>query len=95
MGTAEPCSDAGGAPPVTLSEFMLNWDAGKDFYLHASNVNGFNFPVSIESENSACRTSSCTANLNEGCRAVHEVKGPDGAIVGCSSACAAFNRPEY
>lgn len=91
-GTGQ-CSGAGGAPPVTLVEFTLNGDGGKDFY-DVSNVDGFNLPVEVVPENSECPTTSCKANINDGCPAGQEVKGPDGANIGCKSACAAFNKPE-
>lgn len=91
-GTGQ-CSGAGGVPPATLVEFTLNGDGGKDFY-DISNVDGFNLRVSVAPENSGCPTISCPGDINNGCPAGQEVKGPDGATVGCRSACEAFHRPE-
>ncbi|PPS16544.1 hypothetical protein GOBAR_AA04039 [Gossypium barbadense] len=41
-----PCNGAGGIPPVTLAEFTLAPNNGKDFF-DISLVDGFNLPVSI------------------------------------------------
>jgi hypothetical protein len=40
------CNGAGGVPPVTLADIMLNGAGGKDFY-DVSLVNGFNVPVQV------------------------------------------------
>nr|CBJ55937.1 pathogenesis related gene 5 [Bupleurum kaoi] len=88
-----PCNGAGGNPPVTLVEFTLNGDGGNDFY-DVSNVDGFNLPVSVAPENSGCPTTSCPGDINNGCPGNQAVRGPDGAVIACNSACTAFRRPE-
>ncbi|KAF6167734.1 hypothetical protein GIB67_017229 [Kingdonia uniflora] len=40
------CNSARAIPPVTLAEFTLGGDGGKDFY-DISLVDGFNLPMSI------------------------------------------------
>ncbi|GMY24953.1 thaumatin-like protein 1 [Fagus crenata] len=60
-------------------------------------VDGFNLPVSVATQggSSECKTSSCAANVNVACLAELQVKGPDGSVLACKSACIAFNQPQY
>ncbi|KAJ3679954.1 hypothetical protein LUZ60_016232 [Juncus effusus] len=89
------CNNAGGAPPATLVEFTLQGDGGKDFY-DVSNVDGFNVPVKIDPQGVAgCSSTECQANINALCPADLQSKGPDGKVVGCKSACLAFNTDQY
>ncbi|GAB4833562.1 Thaumatin-like protein 1, partial [Ancistrocladus abbreviatus] len=95
-----PCNGAGGAPPVTLVEFTLNGHGEQDFY-DVSNVDGFNVPMSLAPQKnglidiSGCKSTSCTANINRVCPPELAVKGLDGNVVACKSACLAFNTLEY
>lgn len=87
-----PCAGAGGNLPVTLVEFTLNGDGGKDFY-DVSNVDGFNLPVSIVPE-ASCPTTSCGVDINAECPAELAVWNQNGHAIGCKSACTAFNTPQ-
>ncbi|KAJ6816873.1 thaumatin-like protein 1b [Iris pallida] len=90
------CNGAGGAPPVTLLEFTLQGDGGKDFY-DTSLVDGFNLPASISVQGGSgdCKTSGCPVDINARCPAQLQLKNGGGAVVGCKSACEAFNTDEY
>ncbi|XP_074586932.1 thaumatin-like protein 1b [Curcuma longa] len=92
------CLGAGGAPPATLMEFTLNGADGNDFY-DVSNVDGFNVPVSVAASGGTrgCDSTACPADVNAVCPS--ELKAtapaPDGSVVGCKSACEAFDTDEY
>ncbi|GLT25750.1 hypothetical protein SLA2020_008600 [Shorea laevis] len=91
------CNGAGGAPPASLAEFTLASNGGQDTY-DISLVDGFNLPVSITPQGGSgqnCTTTSCPANVNAVCPSDLAVKGSDGSIIGCKSACDAFNEPQY
>ncbi|XP_012567937.1 thaumatin-like protein 1 [Cicer arietinum] len=90
------CNGAGGIPPVTLVEYTLATDGGKDFY-DVSLVDGFNLPVSVTPQGGAedCRSTSCPANVNKVCPNNFAVKGSKGDVIACKSACLAFNQPRY
>jgi hypothetical protein len=42
-----------------------------------------------------CKQSSCPADVNAECPEVLQVKGGDGKVVACKSACTQFNEPKY
>nr|UPH74553.1 thaumatin-like protein [Allium sativum]UPH74554.1 thaumatin-like protein [Allium sativum] len=90
------CNGQGGAPPATLMEINLMGNNGKDTY-DLSLVDGFNVPVSVAPQGGSgdCVTSSCGANLNSQCPEELQAKDGGGAVVGCKSACLAFNTDEY
>ncbi|KAI4305837.1 hypothetical protein L6164_029179 [Bauhinia variegata] len=91
------CNGAGATPPVTLVEFTLasNGGDGQDFY-DVSLVDGFNLPISVTPQRgSGCGTTSCPANVNAVCPSKLAVKGSDGSVIACKSACLAFNLPQY
>ncbi|CAD5164042.1 unnamed protein product [Musa acuminata subsp. malaccensis] len=89
------CNGAGGAPPTTLIEFTLQGDGGKDFY-DVSCVDGFSLPVLVvPSGGSNCNSTSCPVNVNALCPQELRITAPDGGVVGCKSACLAFNTDEY
>ncbi|KAJ4747152.1 Thaumatin-like protein [Rhynchospora pubera] len=91
------CNNAGAIPPATLVEFTLNGADGKDFY-DISNVDGFNLPVSIVPhglKGTNCSSVLCSANINLRCPQELWLKAADGSVVGCKSACLAFNTDEY
>ncbi|KAL5997377.1 hypothetical protein ACLOJK_008307 [Asimina triloba] len=94
---AIPCNGGGAAPPATLVEFTLGGSGGQDFY-DTSLVDGFNIPFSatpVGNSASGCRASGCPANVNEICPPELRMASPDGATIGCKSACAAFDTDEY
>ena len=82
--------------PLALSEFATALIHGPDFY-DVSNVDGSNLLVSIAAEgaNGDCKTLSCTANIIAACLTELQVKGSDGSVIACMSACAAFDQPWY
>lgn len=92
-GGVQNCSGAGGEPPATLAEFTL--DSPLDFY-DVSLVDGYNLPISIIPSGGSgnCKSVNCVSDLNQICPASLQVK-KNGVVVGCKSACLAFNKPEY
>ncbi|GMY24966.1 thaumatin-like protein 1 [Fagus crenata] len=66
-------------------------------YYDVSLVDGFNLPVSVATQGGSgdCQTSTCPANMNTVCPAKLQVKGSDGSVIACKSACTAFNEPQY
>lgn len=89
------CNNAGGAPPVTLAEFTLQGDGGKDFY-DVSNVDGFNVPISITPLGKpGCPSTTCKTNINSLCPRALQTKLPNGKVLGCKSACLAFGTDRY
>ncbi|XP_057779261.1 thaumatin-like protein 1b [Salvia miltiorrhiza] len=88
------CNGAGGTPPVTLVEFTLAGDGGKDFY-DVSLVDGFNLPVRVSPSGGNCPSTGCPADMNMSCPSELSVRGAGGAVVGCKSACLAFKQPQY
>lgn len=91
-----PCNGAGGIPPATLAEFTLQGYDNKDFY-DISCVDGFNLPLSIEPQGvPGCTSPSCPKNINVRCPEELAVTSPyGGVVVGCRSACMAFNADKY
>ncbi|XP_020233409.1 thaumatin-like protein 1 [Cajanus cajan] len=88
-----PCNGAGGTPPVSLVELSLAPNKeGLDFY-DVSLVDGFNLAVSVAPE--GCNTTSCPADVNRICPPNFAVKGSDGSVIACKSACLALEQPEY
>ncbi|KAL5067802.1 hypothetical protein RYX36_018689 [Vicia faba] len=90
------CNGAGAIPPATLVEITVAPNGGQDFY-DVSNVDGFNVPMSVTPQGGSgdCKTSSCPANINSVCPAQLQMKGSDGSVVACQSACLKFNTDEY
>ncbi|KAG6479215.1 hypothetical protein ZIOFF_062677 [Zingiber officinale] len=90
------CLGAGGAPPATLMEFTLNGADGNDYY-DVSNVDGFNAPVSVVAIGGTrgCNSTACPADIHAVCPEELKVAAPDGSVVGCKSACLAFNTDEH
>ncbi|KAK7276582.1 hypothetical protein RIF29_17725 [Crotalaria pallida] len=89
------CNGAGGIPPASLIELALVQSEGKDFY-DVSLVDGFNLPMSLAPQGGSgdCKQTSCPANVNSVCPQQLAVKGSDGKVVACKSACLAFNTPQ-
>ncbi|KAI3740013.1 hypothetical protein L2E82_30429 [Cichorium intybus] len=93
-GNVLKCKGAGGVPPVSLAEFTL--DSPMDFY-DVSLVDGYNMPISIIPLGGSgnCSKVTCVSDLNIKCPDGLQVKGDGGDVVGCKSACMAFQKPEY
>ncbi|KAL4346738.1 hypothetical protein GQ457_17G010220 [Hibiscus cannabinus] len=90
------CNGAGAIPPASLIELTLAANGGKDFY-DVSLVDGFNLPLSISPQGGSggCSATSCPANVNAACPPELQIKGSDGGVIACKSACLAFNQPQY
>ncbi|GKV40870.1 hypothetical protein SLEP1_g48468 [Rubroshorea leprosula] len=91
------CNGAGEVPPASLAEFTLGSADGTDTY-DISLVNGFNLPVSITPQGGSgqnCTTTNCGVDINAECPSDLAIKDSNGGIIGCKSACAAFNEPKY
>ncbi|CAL0310238.1 unnamed protein product [Lupinus luteus] len=88
------CNGAGGAPPVSLAEFTLSGFGSQDFY-DVSLVDGYNLPVSIAPQKGGCQSTICPKDVNTVCPQELALKGSDGGIIGCKSACMALNQPQY
>ncbi|KAL9153377.1 hypothetical protein ABFS82_10G044500 [Erythranthe guttata] len=86
------CNGAGPTPPITLAEFTIGGANGQDFF-DISLFDGFNLPVSMTPDGASCQTVTCAANINSDCPDALVVRGLNGVVVGCKSACAAFNQP--
>ncbi|KAL5564859.1 hypothetical protein UlMin_028023 [Ulmus minor] len=87
------CEGRGAIPPATLVEFTLASNGGLDFY-DVSLVDGFNLPVAVTPGN-GCNSTSCAASVNNVCPQELVVKGTNGGVVACKSACLAFNQEEF
>ncbi|MBA0660749.1 hypothetical protein Goklo_012719 [Gossypium klotzschianum] len=72
-----PCNGAGGIPPVTLAEFTLAPNNGKDF-----------FDISL------VEALTCLFRSPHN-QPMVQVKGSDGGVIACNSACLAFNQSQY
>ncbi|GAU49069.1 hypothetical protein TSUD_25270 [Trifolium subterraneum] len=90
------CNGAGAIPPATLVEITVASNGGQDFY-DVSNVDGFNVPMSVTPQGGSgdCKTSSCPGNINTVCPAELQVRGSDGSVIACKSACLALNQDQY
>ncbi|KAL2316938.1 hypothetical protein Fmac_030814 [Flemingia macrophylla] len=92
------CNGAGGVSPASLVELTLASNASGQDYYDTSLVDGFNLPLSLApagAAGSGCKATSCPSNVNAACPADLAVKSGDGSVIGCKSACVAFNTPEY
>ncbi|CAJ1968850.1 unnamed protein product [Sphenostylis stenocarpa] len=90
------CNGAGAVPPATLVEITVAENGGQDYY-DVSNVDGFNIPLSVTPQGGSgdCKTSSCPKNINDVCPAELQMKGSDGSVIACKSACLAFGDDKY
>lgn len=92
------CNGAGAIPPATLVELTLAETADRQDFYDVSLVDGFNLPVSLAPQggSAGCGSTSCPANVNAVCPEELAVKSAsDGSVIGCKSACLAFNQPQY
>ncbi|XP_019171206.1 PREDICTED: thaumatin-like protein 1b [Ipomoea nil] len=88
------CNGAGAIPPASLVEFTIGGWQNQDFY-DVSLVDGFNLPVSVVPDNGNCKPTSCPVDVNAKCPPELAVPDSTGAVLGCKSACLAFNQPQY
>ncbi|PON97444.1 Thaumatin [Trema orientale] len=92
------CKGTGAIPPASLVEFTLAPNSGQDFY-DVSLVDGFNLPVLVKPEGGSggggCNSTSCPASVNDVCPDELAVKGGDGSVIACRSACLAFDQSQY
>ncbi|KAK9906012.1 hypothetical protein M0R45_000137 [Rubus argutus] len=90
------CNGAGGIPPASLVELTLAANGGQDFY-DVSLVDGFNVPIQLAPQGGSggCSAASCAGNINSVCPPELAVKGSDGGVIACKSACLVFNQPQY
>uniref|UniRef100_A0A0R0ITR8 Thaumatin-like protein n=1 Tax=Glycine max TaxID=3847 RepID=A0A0R0ITR8_SOYBN len=81
---------------VSLVEFTLASNKGQDFYV-VSLVDGFNLPVLVTPQGGlrGCNTTSSPSDVNKVYPPSFSVKGSDGSVIACKSACLALNQPEY
>jgi hypothetical protein len=90
------CNGAGAIPPASLAEFTLEGYNGQDFY-DVSLVDGFNLPISIfpQGGSGLCSSSACPVDVNAQCPPELAIGAASGAVIGCKSACLAFNQPQF
>jgi photosystem II stability/assembly factor-like uncharacterized protein len=97
------CNGAGGVPPASLAEFTFSGADGQDTY-DVSYVDGFNVPMTVTPLGAGVQTSSdpywcgvagCGTDLNSSCPEPLRVMGSGGKVVGCKTACTAFNTDLY
>ncbi|KAJ4759764.1 hypothetical protein LUZ62_070139 [Rhynchospora pubera] len=90
------CDGHGPTPPATLVEVTLGGGTSNDYY-DVSLVDGFNVPISIEPVDGTgdCRLTACSANLNTDCPTDLKVTASNDTVVGCKSACDAFEEPRF
>ncbi|KAJ0027547.1 hypothetical protein Pint_35762 [Pistacia integerrima] len=91
------CNGKGAVPPASLVEIKFQTEDGQDYY-NLSLVDGFNLPIAVAPQNGngpKCIKLTCSANVNAKCPAELQVKGPNGNVVSCKSACEQFKDPKY
>ncbi|GMT17206.1 hypothetical protein PFISCL1PPCAC_8503 [Pristionchus fissidentatus] len=104
-GNKLKCEGRGGEPPVSLAEFNLTGAGGQDSY-HVSMFDGYNLPVLIVVVEGTYRTNGgqydckvaggCLKNLANKYVCPPELRVvKKGMIVGCKSACLAYNTDQY
>ncbi|XP_042009477.1 pathogenesis-related thaumatin-like protein 3.5 [Salvia splendens] len=88
---------APGQPPASIAEFSLGGGGGTDYY-DVSLVDGFNLPVLVMPAAGGgkgnCSSAGCEADLRPNCPPELAVRS-GGQVVGCRSACNAFDKDEY
>ncbi|KAG4157742.1 hypothetical protein ERO13_D02G081300v2 [Gossypium hirsutum] len=84
---------ASGKTPASLAEFTLS---NVDYY-DVSLVDGFNLPIAVKPMNGQgnCSSAGCDKDLRQTCPSELAVKGGNGKVIGCRSACDVFNTDEY
>ncbi|KAK9718330.1 Thaumatin family [Popillia japonica] len=100
-GSKLECAGNGGAPPASLVEIALRGWGGLDYY-DISLVDGFNVKASIEPVDGrgadgryGCKKAACNHYINDECPQELRLYGSTGVVIGCKSACLAFNTDQY
>ncbi|XP_044757458.1 thaumatin-like protein 1b [Coccinella septempunctata] len=100
-GNKLECNGAGGNPPATLLEITQKGNAGLDYY-DVSLVDGFNLKASMTPQGGqgdgsqySCKKAGCDTDINQKCPGELQLKNGQGQVIGCKSACLAFNTDEY
>ncbi|XP_030505106.2 osmotin-like protein [Cannabis sativa] len=92
------CNGAGGKPPATLAQFSLHHghNAALSSY-GVSLVDGYNVGMTITPHEGrgVCPVVGCRADLLASCPEPLKLKSHAGHVVGCKSACEAFNTDEF
>ncbi|XP_031285878.1 thaumatin-like protein 1b [Pistacia vera] len=91
------CNGKGAVPPASLVEIKFQTEDGQDYY-NLSLVDGFNLPIAVAPQNGSgpkCIKLTCSADVNAKCPAELQVKGPNGSVIACKSACEQFKDPKY
>ncbi|KAL6585623.1 hypothetical protein OROMI_002267 [Orobanche minor] len=92
------CHGRGGAPPATLAQFSLHHGHNNDLSSYAvSLVDGYNVPMTVTPHegHGACPVVGCKPDLLPKCPEPLRLKASGGHVVGCKSACEAFNKDEF
>jgi len=102
-GDGERCRGTGGRPPVSLAEITFDGHGNKDYY-DISLVDGYNVQVSMAPVPGSwtgsgdakyyCKRAGCNSDLNAICPGELQLRR-DNRVVGCKSACEAFNTDQY
>jgi len=97
------CDGTTGQTPATLAEITFNGAGGLDFY-DVSLVDGYNLPIKMRPMAGSftkgnggkydCAEAGCVSDLNGICPKELAVKA-NNRVVGCKSACEAFNTDAY
>ncbi|KAJ8977873.1 hypothetical protein NQ317_014267 [Molorchus minor] len=95
------CQGNGGAPPASLAEITLKGADGLDFY-DLSLVDGFNIRIAFEPVDGtgdggeySCKKATCNYYFNDDCPEALRLTSDAGVVVGCKSACLAFDTDQY
>jgi hypothetical protein len=92
-GTGAQCAGSTGTGNTTLAELTLAGSpTGTDWY-NASNVDAYDFPVSIAMSNGQGFSPTCTADVLGACPAALQVKNAAGQPIYCSNPCSIFPTP--
>ncbi|KAK7847005.1 thaumatin-like protein 1a [Quercus suber] len=84
-------------PQLLNTGFELSSKAFKSVDAPPLWKDGFNLPISVATQGGSgdCRASSCPTNVTMACPTELQMKGSDGRVLACKSACTAFNKPNY
>ncbi|GAB2288647.1 hypothetical protein Dimus_022970 [Dionaea muscipula] len=94
------CKGIGGVPPATVVEMTFGTSDSPLHYYDVSLVDGFNLPVSMVpleggGRDDGCGVAACEADLNNCCPMSLAVKGTEGKVVACKSACLATGSARF
>ncbi|CAO2816233.1 unnamed protein product [Amaranthus hypochondriacus] len=90
------CNGLIGKPPATLIELTLHTDKNAPSFYDVSLVDGYNLPVSVTNGRAHnCAIKSCLKDVKGICPLELQVKDGEGNVVGCKSACLAFDLDRF